>query len=1006
MKLLSIIEATKIQEGSLDSYYAYHDAAKKWAEDTGKHKDKFAYAGTDVQDKYIEPEMKKRGLVPDRYMGAGVTSYKRENVEEKAPSDAIWGIFADDKDVTARYSSSAEAKKAAAELQQKNPNTKYEVKKADPEKIEEGEERSIIRDACIEKLVDEFRGEEHQFENLGDLEYAIYSELERIDVEDCVDPDMEHGGQRMGDFASGGVLNVIDSNSVIDDVIAQLDTSELEEGITTKHSYDPVKPGGQSSPRKPVPLKGQKVSLDGVDFMVTLVSDDRKTFDVVNINDPKEVHRGIKVDSNSFFIENLDYLDKSKYKDMPMKLELQRALAQMLGIDNYYKMDVEELEKQLKSNPANSTLWNEYSAYKKKLQIQRDDKVSPTIGNFASDNRDPRFREGKSPHKKGSAKYKKHMAAMHAEAKDPKTSDADQIIKQIIDGYGIDNLEDVFRQYYPQLSDEQVERFISKHKKPELRLIKNEDVDLNDDMIGTPDEFYDAEERQEAFKDLQDALQGNYMDDYIKDGACPACAGNGYMDGEEEVYNDETEEYEEGTECDGFGNYGCDEGEMTYGSDGPSWVEIIKHDRRKSEREKAKANYPGDEKVINQIRNMVMGMDDPRMAMQQMAIDYPHMGRRQRAELVAKGMKAAGLTDMGENMNENKWKEIETNSDYMLPVTMNNEPLDWPTYWEWEQSHGETNKNKASLRFGNYVADAKHELNMAEGEQHGNSKIYKKCWTGYSKVPGKKAGEKGSCKKNEGRIEDTFGTKTIDKHDKPEKKKSKKDESIQAGDELMIETADGEGIVVPVLHVVDENILVGWDELAEDIVVEGARQLEELRKLAGIEIKESRPGDLQRLYDRITTKLNNSRVSGSDVEYYTQQYAPYFSDALKRYGDVKSIEAKDSGFVDIYVKELLTIAKMLGESIEEAEYQGRKVKLGKPTRGDVKKFKVYVKDPKTGNVKKVNFGHGGSSAKKAGQKTMKIKKSNPARRKSFRARHNCDNPGPRTKARYWSCRAW
>jgi hypothetical protein len=93
-------------------------------------------------------------------------------------------------------------------------------------------------------------------------------------------------------------------------------------------------------------------------------------------------------------------------------------------------------------------------------------------------------------------------------------------------------------------------------------------------------------------------------------------------------------------------------------------------------------------------------------------------------------------------------------------------------------------------------------------------------------------------------------------------------------------------------------------------------------------------------------------------------------------------------------------------NLDEAEYQGRKVALNKPTRGDVKKFKVYVKDPKTGNVKKVNFGHGGTSAKKAGQKTMKIKKSNPARRKSFRARHNCDNPGPKTKARYWSCRAW
>ena len=92
--------------------------------------------------------------------------------------------------------------------------------------------------------------------------------------------------------------------------------------------------------------------------------------------------------------------------------------------------------------------------------------------------------------------------------------------------------------------------------------------------------------------------------------------------------------------------------------------------------------------------------------------------------------------------------------------------------------------------------------------------------------------------------------------------------------------------------------------------------------------------------------------------------------------------------------------------VYEAEYQGRKVTLNKPTRGDVKKFKVYVKDPSTGNIKKVNFGHGGSSAKAKGEKTMKIRKSNPKARKNFRARHNCDNPGPKTKARYWSCKKW
>ena len=83
------------------------------------------------------------------------------------------------------------------------------------------------------------------------------------------------------------------------------------------------------------------------------------------------------------------------------------------------------------------------------------------------------------------------------------------------------------------------------------------------------------------------------------------------------------------------------------------------------------------------------------------------------------------------------------------------------------------------------------------------------------------------------------------------------------------------------------------------------------------------------------------------------------------------------------------------EKVDEAEYQGRTVPLGKPMKGDVKKSKVYVRNDK-GNVVKVNFG----------DPNMRIKKSSPKHRKSFRARHNCDNPGPRWKARYWSCKAW
>jgi len=88
-------------------------------------------------------------------------------------------------------------------------------------------------------------------------------------------------------------------------------------------------------------------------------------------------------------------------------------------------------------------------------------------------------------------------------------------------------------------------------------------------------------------------------------------------------------------------------------------------------------------------------------------------------------------------------------------------------------------------------------------------------------------------------------------------------------------------------------------------------------------------------------------------------------------------------------------AQQAADNLSEAKYQGREVPLGKPMQGDVKKSKVYVRGPK-GNVVKVNFG----------DPNMRIKKSNPERRKNFRARHNCDNPGPRWKARYWSCRAW
>ena len=84
--------------------------------------------------------------------------------------------------------------------------------------------------------------------------------------------------------------------------------------------------------------------------------------------------------------------------------------------------------------------------------------------------------------------------------------------------------------------------------------------------------------------------------------------------------------------------------------------------------------------------------------------------------------------------------------------------------------------------------------------------------------------------------------------------------------------------------------------------------------------------------------------------------------------------------------------------VEEAEFEGRKVKLNDPIRtseNPKKKFKVYVRN-ESGNVVVVRFG----------DPNMEIKRDDPARRKSFRARHNCENPGPKWKARYWSCWQW
>jgi hypothetical protein len=154
--------------------------------------------------------------------------------------------------------------------------------------------------------------------------------------------------------------------------------------------------------------------------------------------------------------------------------------------------------------------------------------------------------------------------------------------------------------------------------------------------------------------------------------------------------------------------------------------------------------------------------------------------------------------------------------------------------------------------------------------------------------------------------------------------------------------------------------------------------------------------DLQKQAKKYKKKSKSEEVT---------ENAPDTSDAMKRY------KAGNAGFTDIAHLKAKGLIKRAdgtkrkspkyemnewGEIDEQAEYDGRKVKLNNPTRGDVKKYKVYVKNEK-GKVIKIEFG----------DPNMEIKRDDPGRRKSFRARHRCDSdPAPKWTARYWSCKFW
>ena len=173
--------------------------------------------------------------------------------------------------------------------------------------------------------------------------------------------------------------------------------------------------------------------------------------------------------------------------------------------------------------------------------------------------------------------------------------------------------------------------------------------------------------------------------------------------------------------------------------------------------------------------------------------------------------------------------------------------------------------------------------------------------------------------------------------------------------------------------------------------VKAAKKAHKAKKKEEFEINEVE--DIQTWYESVDTRIKYQLDHGDDWWWKMNEV---HDKILEKLGldEGCSIDDDQTPKQRMTMKEF-ALRNIWGEIDEAAEYNGRPVKLNNPTRGDVKKYKVYVRNDK-GNVVKVEYG----------DPNMEIKRDDPARRKSFRARHNCDNPGPKYKARYWSCKFW
>ena len=399
-----------------------------------------------------------------------------------------------------------------------------------------------------------------------------------------------------------------------------------------------------------------------------------------------------------------------------------------------------------------------------------------------------------------------------------------------------------------------------------------------------------------TWKDDLEAALDRYPEsqhDTIKDGMCPECGGNGYMDGDYE-----NEDGEENDECNGMYDYDCDEGEIRDNT----WADELKSKEPQAPKQPA----PSKEQIMKILPRL---HDDYVKTGRYNAFElggilkqmYPELNKREAGAYVADFL--SNFKESEELNDLRKRAGLEEVSDFKRRE-LEYELRD-------EEPNRDSKKRRPYRTPQEKIRDAKKRYSKAVGVMKGNTD------EGIEEAEGDKC-------------EICNGRGKIDYHSEDGPSKCQK--------------CNGKGVQAwkP------EPVNWGNAKVKED-------DLNDLRKRAGLEVR------------AVSEESLHEESFDCDDKFF-----------------------ETYGWLD-------------ADTLEEAEYQGRKVKLNKPMQGDVKKFKVYVKDPKTGNTKKVNFGHGGSSVK---GKAMKIRKNNPKARKSFRARHNCDSPGPKTKARYWSCRKW